>query len=313
MDVARNEQSKRQEAAHKELMKNLTMVQEKIEDLSDNSLLTDEAFRQLSNTNKDLYNSMKTMIEGLNKLHIIYEETIMESRMFNKWKNPGAAKNRCEERQKKQNLKDIVRCPCGEFISKSYYEKHKKNQSHQDALLRINIDKKKVLQVQGVDKLLTINAHLNALRNNRKVFRYAPKSFVETEYSENLVGDKSYQLIERRSRGRTIYPAGCNGVINSNLHYPPMYLLDQWIKRYRINKLGGRSVHIYNQTINKLTCNLCKEKEPYGFRLGGEWQIEYALVEYDDREYNDEVGGWVVKSRYECPKCLLFDCYEAIM
>ena len=51
----REKQSKRQVAAHKELMENLSKVQETIEDVSDNSLLSAEAFRQLSSTNKDLY------------------------------------------------------------------------------------------------------------------------------------------------------------------------------------------------------------------------------------------------------------------
>tara|TARA_R110000737_G_scaffold267797_1_gene275321 strand:+ start:594 stop:1382 length:789 start_codon:yes stop_codon:yes gene_type:complete len=229
MDIARNEQGKRQEAAHKELMRNLSKVQEKIEDLADSSLLTDEAFRQLSNSNKDLYNSMKTMIEGLNQLHIVYQETIMESRMVNKWNNPSAAKNRCQLRQEKQNKSDIIRCPCGEFISKSYFDKHKKNQSHQDALLRINIDKMKVLQVQGVDKLLTLNAHLNAMKNNRKAFRYAPECWLETYYSENIAGDKVGVV------------SGCPRRYSGDFYrgqYSPMYLLEQWIRRFRIKKLG---------------------------------------------------------------------------
>jgi len=239
MESARNAQSKRQEAAHKELMKNLQNVQMKIEDLADSSLLTDEAFRQLSITNKDLYTSLKRMVEGLNHLHVIYEETVMESRLVNKWRNPGAAKNRCELRQAKQNKEDIIRCCCGEFISSSYHPQHIKNQCHQDAMLRINIDKKKVLQVQGVDKLLTLNAHLNALKNNRKMFRYAPKQFMETKYSENVVGGITHNLIVFGGSRKVFYrtqnlPIG--GIPTTN-QYPPMYLLEQWIKRFRIKKL----------------------------------------------------------------------------
>ncbi len=241
MDAARNEQSKRQEAAHKELMKNLTKVQEKIEDLAGSSLLTDEAFRQLRHTRLDLYNSRKRMVQGLNELHIVYQDTIMESRMVNKWRNPHAAKNRCELRQAKQNREDIVRCACGEFITKAYWDKHKKNQSHQDAMLRINIDKKKVLQVQGVDKLLTLNAHLNAMRNNRKSFRYAPKQFQETEIDYLLTGGETrYILVKGYTRGKQIFPAGYRGIdttINIAGQYPPLYLLEQWIKRFRIKNM----------------------------------------------------------------------------
>ena len=219
----REKQSKRQVAAHKELMENLSKVQETIEDLSDNSLLSDEAFRQLSNTNKDLYYSMKRMVEGLNELHIVYQESVMGSRQVNKWKNPSAAKGRCEERQKKQNRKDIVKCACGEYITKGYIDLHKKNQSHNDAMLRIQIDKKKVLQVQGVDKLLTLNAHLNSMKHSRKLFRYAPKSWMETDDWGN--GLKCITLCPRR--GHT-----------DLTEYPPMYLLQQWIRRYNIRKMG---------------------------------------------------------------------------
>jgi len=223
MESARDNQSKRQVAAHKELMKNLTKVQEKIEDLSDSSLLSDEAFRQLSNTNKDLYYSLKRMVEGLNELHIVYQESVMDSRQVNKWRNPGAAKNRCEERQKKLNRENTVKCSCGEFISRSYFDQHKKNQSHADALLRIQVDKRKVLQVQGVDKLLTLNAHLNSMKHTRKLFRYAPKSWMETEDWGN--GAKAITLCPRRGYSELT-------------EYPPMYLLQQWIRRYKIRKMG---------------------------------------------------------------------------
>jgi len=222
---ARDTQSKRQKAAHKELLENLNKVQEKIEDLSDSNLLSDEAFRQLSISNRDLYQSMKRMVEGLNELHIVYMESIMDSRQVNKWKNPSAAKSRCEERQKKQNRRNNIKCACGEYISRSYFDQHKKNQSHNDAMLRIQVDKKKVLQVQGVDKLLTLNAHLNSLKHSRKLFRYAPKSWRETE-PVWLEGPRVITLYPRRG-------------YTELTEYPPMYLLESWIRRYRIRKLGN--------------------------------------------------------------------------
>lgn len=236
MEVARKQQTKRQEAAHKELMKNLQKVQEKIEDLAHGNLLNDEAFRQLSITNKELYTSLKRMVEGLNHLHIVYEETIMESRMVNKWKNPDAAKNRCEIRQAKQNKENTIRCPCGEFISDSYIDQHQKNQCHQDAMLRINIDKNQILKSMSVDKLLTINAHLNALKHNRKMFRYAPKCWWETQKSVNVVGKQIATI--------RLHPRRYNGNLIEG-QYPPMYLLEQWIKRFRIKSMGHGARYLH--------------------------------------------------------------------
>ena len=146
----------------------------------------------------------------------------MESRQVYKWRRPNAAKGRCEMRQQKQNMKDIVKCECGEYISMGYIDKHKKNQSHNDAMLRIQVDKTKVLQVQGVDKLLTLNAHLNSLKHARRQFRYAPKSWRETHDWGN--GSKAITLYPRRRH-------------TDLTEYPPMYLLEQWIRRFRIKNM----------------------------------------------------------------------------
>jgi hypothetical protein len=135
MSFDRASHSKRKEAAHKTLLKNLQVFQEKIENLADSALIKDEAYRQLSNDNAEMYRQMKQMIDVVSILPTIFQRTILNSEQVQRWVNP-APKNISQGRQKKMNSGICLLC---------------------------------------LNELLTLNSHLVALQYHRGHFKYAPK------------------------------------------------------------------------------------------------------------------------------------------
>jgi len=117
MSFDRASHSKRKEAAHKTLLRNLQVFQEKIEKLADSDLIKDEAYRQLSNDNAEMYRQMKQMIDVVSTLPTLFQQTILNSEQVHRWVNP-APKNISQSRQKKMNSGKCLLCNCGQWIHK---------------------------------------------------------------------------------------------------------------------------------------------------------------------------------------------------
>jgi hypothetical protein len=192
------EQSKRKEAAHKTLLKNLQSFQEKIEALADSALIKDEAYRQLSNNNADLYREMKQMIDIVSTLPAVFQDTIMNSEHIRKYLYP-APKNITETRQRKMNSGRHLFCNCGQWIAKYHMKEHLKRNCHSENILKLDLEKKSNLRKRNLNELLTLNSHLVALEHHRGHFRYAPKN---------------------------------------SRKYPPLFTLEMLLKRRRIRRLG---------------------------------------------------------------------------
>jgi len=165
---------KRKEAAHKTLLKNLQNFQEKIEKLADSDLIKDEAYRQLSNDNADMYREMKQLIDVVAQLPRLFQETILNSEQINRWVNP-APKNISETRQTKMNSGHHKLCECGTWIHKYSMKEHLKRNVHSENMLKLDLEKKDNLRRRNLNELLTLNSHLVALQHHRGHFKYAPK------------------------------------------------------------------------------------------------------------------------------------------
>jgi hypothetical protein len=174
MSFDRESHSKRKEAAHKTLLKNLQVFQEKIENLADSALIKDEAYRQLSNDNAEMYRQMKQMIDVVSILPTIFQRTILNSEQVQRWVNP-APKNISQGRQKKMNSGNCLLCNCGQWIHKYHMNEHLKRNCHSENLLKLDLEKKSNLRKRNLNELLTLNSHLVALQYHRGHFKYAPK------------------------------------------------------------------------------------------------------------------------------------------
>ena len=174
MSFDRASHSKRKEAAHKTLLKNLQVFQEKIENLADSALIKDEAYRQLSNENAEMYWQMKQMIDVVSILPTIFQRTILNSEQVQRWVNP-APKNISQSRQKKMNSGNCLLCNCGQWIHKYHMKDHLKRNCHSENLLKLDLEKKSNLRKRNLNELLTLNSHLVALQYHREHFKYAPK------------------------------------------------------------------------------------------------------------------------------------------
>ena len=165
---------KRKEAAHKTLLRNLQNFQEKIEKLADSNLMKDEAYRQLSNDNAEMYGEMKQLIDVVAQLPTLFQETILNSDQIQRWVNP-APKNITESRQKKMNSGHHKLCSCGTWIHKYSMKEHLKRNIHSENMLKLDLEKRSNLRNRNLNELLTLNSHLVGLQHHRGSFKYAPK------------------------------------------------------------------------------------------------------------------------------------------
>ena len=202
-----------EQAKHKELLENIHNIQDKLTDMSDKNFLNDEAFRQLSKTNKEAYDKIEGLLRGISTITLAYNETITRSRWVKQYDADYHKRQSQKKGDKLSNPGKYFKCSCGEMLSKggSHHfftsragRDHLKTAKHADALMRINYDKKGFAKNKhfGIAKMLFLNSHINYKRYNHK----------GTKMTDKL----------RRIPKRSIYPV--------------FYTIEQAIKSYKVGK-----------------------------------------------------------------------------
>jgi len=169
------EASKRKIASHKLLLANMSQFQEKLEELADNRLLKDEAFRQLCKDNMDMYQQMKELIDTVLEIPNVYQELIMQSDQVMRWRGLSAPQNIAVTRQQKMSHRMWTQCECGEYIHKYQLNVHRKRTCHNQNIVRLEIERNNKLKKFHLGTLLTINSHLVSLKYHSKKFKYRSK------------------------------------------------------------------------------------------------------------------------------------------
>ena len=167
----------RQPAKHKELLNDIFKVQEKLEELSCDELLKDEAFRQLSKINKELYEKINNVLKGLDGVKYLFNQRVYNSRWTQQY-DPSYHRRQVKSRQHKLlNQSKYKKCKCGELISHDHFSKHLKTDKHVASILRIDIEnnekkRNNILKPSNLDLLLVVNSQINYYINGTKNHLY---------------------------------------------------------------------------------------------------------------------------------------------
>ena len=170
----------REVAKHKELLDDIFNIQNKLDELSSDELLKDEAFRQLSKINKDLYNKIKTALKQMEVIKIIYIDKIVNSR----WKqahDPSYHRRQVKSREfKLLHEENYKKCSCGELISRRHFKKHLMTDKHVSSMIRIDIEKNEkkrnnLMKPSNLGLLMVIGSQISYYKNGTDKHKYIGK------------------------------------------------------------------------------------------------------------------------------------------
>jgi len=170
----------REVAKHKELLQDIFNVQDKLEQLSSEDLLKDEAFRQLSNINKELYDKLEFALKELELIKRTFDIRIYNSRWMQSY-DPSYTRRQVKTREYKLlNKKKYQQCLCGELISHRHFEKHIITDKHVSSMIRIDIEKNEhkpnnLLKPSNLSLLMVIGTQINYYKNGTKKHKYIGK------------------------------------------------------------------------------------------------------------------------------------------
>lgn len=203
--------SNKQVAKHTEILQNIHTIQDKIEQLADQSLLQDGAFLELANTNKELYIKMKRQLQDCWEVKVVYETKIVKSRFVQSHEDPNYHKRQVLTRQQKIGATTHRQCRCGDWVSKrkDFYKRHLSTEKCASSCLRIDYDKyghKALFCLCPIDQMLIVNSHINRQVYGRAGHRYL-----------SLTGEPRLQILERLIRRWRIGRMGMGHLVLSNL------------------------------------------------------------------------------------------------
>jgi len=179
-------------AKHKELLTNIQNVQEIVEGLADKSFMNDEALRVLSNTNMELYEKLKDLIDDVVYLKETYTQTIYQSRWCNQYLDPNYQRKSAKKKEDKINDPRYKKCACGDWIcvrKGKYWDNHLKTEKHKSSMLRIDIQKN-INRLSGIDDIMNFEGKkIKPILNVNKldvlmVLNYKIANSVETKLKQ---------------------------------------------------------------------------------------------------------------------------------
>lgn len=221
-------------AKDKELQNEIHNLQDKMENLCDNSLMSDEALRQLSNTNAELYRKITDMMYEINQIKTDFNDRIVRSR-FIQAMDTNYHSRQLKKREEKLNSDHWILCCCGEPIVDSNSDKnlnaHKKTEKHIQSMLRINVDKHSVFDANNFQKYMVLNSLISNMVNGGSGNRYYPTKYKIGDYGAKLPSSMNQDVNPFIEYKRKVYIKGAK-------QFPKLYILEMLIKRYKIRKLG---------------------------------------------------------------------------
>tara|TARA_E500000318_G_scaffold14447_1_gene14050 strand:- start:1728 stop:2372 length:645 start_codon:yes stop_codon:yes gene_type:complete len=175
------------QAKHKQMLAALHNFQEKIDEVASNELMNDEGYRQLCETNKELFNKFKTLFDEITTMKQLWLDTIVNNAWTTQYTQGDYHADQRKTREYKINNPDYQLCPCGDWISKYRvrtnsagetirskdpramidHQKREKCMSNR-ARLKWEADKKvKLSKVIKIDTYLLMNSHINQMANGK--------------------------------------------------------------------------------------------------------------------------------------------------
>jgi hypothetical protein len=170
----------REVAKHKELLDDIFKIQDKLEELSSEDLLKDEAFRQLSNINKELYDKIEITLRKLQFIKDTYSSNIYRSRWAQSH-DPTYHRRQVKSREYKLLHKEqYEKCSCGELISSRFFKKHLMTDKHVSSMIRIDIEKNEnkrnnLLKPSNLGLLMVIGSQISYYKNGTDKHKYIGK------------------------------------------------------------------------------------------------------------------------------------------
>ena len=171
------------ESQEKKVIRIIRTIQERIEVFSDDGqdtrtgVINDGAYLELSNLNRDLFNSVKGVeneniylrgrVESLRTQLMFLTSQVMLVKKTDWWmKNtddPDYTKRQVMTRQEKIDSPNHTLCECGDWVShrnRSYLESHRKTEKCNSNRMRIKYEKGKMKFGMRLDILLLMDGHL---------------------------------------------------------------------------------------------------------------------------------------------------------
>ena len=165
----------------------------------DDQLINTEAYRQLSNNNKELYDTFKGLFESIIAMKTLYEQSIMNNTWVQQYEDANYHKRQHRKREQKINAEGYTRCPCGDWIChrqvkatkgkprtwKNALAQHQQTEKCMSNRARLKWEAQKKVQLSKgikVDTYLLLNSHIH-----RKVNDYKKKKEVSAHYALSLV------------------------------------------------------------------------------------------------------------------------------
>tara|TARA_R110000824_G_scaffold9011_2_gene40736 strand:+ start:1977 stop:2588 length:612 start_codon:yes stop_codon:yes gene_type:complete len=169
------------QAKHKQMIDALHKFQEKLDGLAVDDLINSEAYRQLCNGNKDLFEEFKSIFDEIMVMKLMYQQNILGNVWVQQYNNANYHQRQVKTREYKMNCPGYKRCECGDWISMYRKDKDKKRPTekmfitHQKtekcmsnrARLKWEAQKKvKLSKVVKIDTYLLLNSHINHKAND---------------------------------------------------------------------------------------------------------------------------------------------------
>jgi len=172
------------QAKHKQMLNALHGFQDKLDEVAGNELMNDEGYRQLCETNKELFNKFKSLFDEINAMKDYWNSQIVNNVWTQQYTSSDYHADQRKTREYKINNPNYQLCPCGDWISKyrinssgtkKYnpkamleHQKREKCMSNR-ARLKWEADKKvKLSKVIKIDTYLLMNSHINQMANGNK-------------------------------------------------------------------------------------------------------------------------------------------------
>jgi len=173
------------QAKHKQMLAALHGFQEKIDEVAGNQLMNDEGYRQLCETNRDLFLKFKSLFDEIIQMKTYWNEMILNNVWTQQYTQADYHEDQKKTREFKINNPNYHLCPCGDWISKygkkrtdgtrrynpramMKHQKREKCMSNRARLKWEADNKVKLSKVIKIDTYLLMNSHINQMANGKK-------------------------------------------------------------------------------------------------------------------------------------------------
>ena len=228
----------------KEVLNILNKVQEKLEEKADNNEISEGAFLEFCNHNRELYQAIEPLsfqiihllqrnknLEAQNHMLRLAIMEIKNTRWFKKHTDDPDYVRRCHytRKYKMEHPESFRRCECGDWISRKteYWEQHRKTEKCRSNRIRILYEKGKLRFNMGLDRLLLLD---NTMRLN-------------VEYDN--IYHKQINCLESLIKKYKYNRMCCKDITYFRTHYTKFPDKREWFKTFATQFTGVHHYKIY--------------------------------------------------------------------